>query len=70
MNGKDTFKYQLKQGGKVVYRGITNDLNRREAEHQKRYPGTRLEQVGGRVTRSVAIKWLHKNQIASSAKLV
>ena len=57
MAERDTYKYQLKKGGKIVHRGITNDLNRREAEHQKQFPGTKLEQKGGRVTRESALKW-------------
>jgi predicted GIY-YIG superfamily endonuclease len=31
----DTQTYELKQKGKVVYKGTTNDLERREAEHKK-----------------------------------
>lgn len=57
MAERDTYKYQLKKGGKVVHRGITNDLNRREAEHQVQYPGTTLKQEGRKVTRESALKW-------------
>ena len=57
MAEKDTYKYLLKKGGKIVHRGITNDLNRREAEHQKQFPGTKLQQEGHRVTRESALKW-------------
>lgn len=57
MAERDTYKYQLKKGGKIVHRGITNDLNRREAEHQERFPGTKLTQEGRRVTRESALKW-------------
>ena len=57
MAERDTYKYHLKKGGKVVHRGITNDLNRREAEHQKEFPGTTLRQVERRVTRESALKW-------------
>ena len=32
MEVRDTYKYHLKRGGKIVHRGITNDLNRREAD--------------------------------------
>ena len=28
---RDTYKYHFKVGKKVVYRGVTNDLERREA---------------------------------------
>ncbi len=31
---QDTCTYELKEGRKVVYRGTTNDLERREAEHR------------------------------------
>ncbi len=57
MTERDTYKYQLKMGGKIVHSGITNDLNRREAEHQERFPGTKLKQVGRRVTKESALKW-------------
>ena len=57
MAERDTYKYHLKKGGKIVHRGITNDLNRREAEHQEHFPGTTLHQVERRVTRESALKW-------------
>ena len=31
---RDTVHYELKKGQKVVYRGITNDPDRRVVEHQ------------------------------------
>ena len=31
---RDTYKYELKQGNKVVYVGITDDPGRREQEHR------------------------------------
>lgn len=34
MANRDTYKYELHNGNKVVYVGITNDLERREAEHR------------------------------------
>lgn len=33
---RDTVVYQLKQGGKIVYIGITNDPKRREREHRNK----------------------------------
>ena len=54
---RDTYKYHLKDGGKVVHRGITNNLDRREGEHQHKFPGTSIEQVGRRVNRESALKW-------------
>ena len=57
MAGRDTFKYHLKQGQKVVHRGITNDLERREQEHQQENPETSIRQVGRRTTREAALQW-------------
>lgn len=57
MAERDTHKYHLKQGGKVVHRGITNDLSRREQEHQSVYPGSKIKQVGRRTTKDAALKW-------------
>lgn len=54
---KNTFKYQLKDGAKVVHRGITNDLERRESEHQTQFPNTTIQQVGRRTTRDAALRW-------------
>ena len=57
MAERNTYKYHLKKGGKIIHRGITNDLNRREAEHQVQFPGSKLEPMGPRVTRESALKW-------------
>ena len=32
---RDTVNYALRQGKKIVYRGITNDPDRRRAEHKR-----------------------------------
>ncbi len=60
MAERDSYKYQLKQGHKIVHRGITYDLARREVEHQQDYPGSRIEQMGRRTTREAALKWERK----------
>ena len=54
---RDTYKYQLKVGNKVVYIGITNDLKRREKDHQVNWPAAHIEKVGRLTTRSGALKW-------------
>ena len=54
---RDTYKYHLKDGKRIVHRGITNDLNRREREHQVEYPGMQISQVGRRTTRETALDW-------------
>lgn len=57
MAKRDTYKHHMKQGNRVVYRGITNDLERHQAEHQAQIPGAKIEQIGGRTTRDAALKW-------------
>ena len=54
---RDTYKYHVKEGKKVVHRGVTNDLERREAEHKERFPDSHIEQVGRRTSREAALKW-------------
>ncbi len=34
---RDTYKYHFKIGNEIKHGGITNDLERREAEHQQTY---------------------------------
>ena len=57
MAERDTYKYHLKVGNKIVHRGITNDLERRQVEHQAQFPGAKIEQIGRRTTRDAALKW-------------
>ena len=54
---RDTYKYRLWHRGQVVHHGITNNLERREREHQKRWPGARIEQVDRKTTRDAARQW-------------
>ena len=54
---RNTYKYQMKQGSKIVHRGITNDKERREQEHRQKWPGGRIVQVGRKTTRAAALKW-------------
>lgn len=57
---RDTYKYHLIKDRKVVHRGITDDLERREREHQQEYPESRTKQIGRRTTREKALEWEHK----------
>jgi len=57
MAEKDTYKYQLKEGRKAVYRGVTYDLARRGVEHRKDFPNATIKPVGRRTTRESALKW-------------
>lgn len=54
---RDTYKYHVKVGNKIVYRGTTNDLERRGAQHKARWPNSRIVQLGRRTTRERALGW-------------
>ena len=57
---RDTYKYHFKLGNKIVHTGITNDIDRRELEHQrsnKAWSKGHIKQVGFRTTRDVALEW-------------
>ena len=55
---RDTYKYQFKIGNKIVHGGVTNDLERREQEHQTTY-GLKghIKQVGRCTTAEAAREW-------------
>lgn len=54
---RDTSKYLFIQGGSVRHGGITNDLDRREREHRRRWPDGHIRQVGRRTKRSAGRTW-------------
>lgn len=54
---RDTYKYQFKQGHTIKHRGITDDLERREQEHQRKYGSGHITQIGRQTTREAAEKW-------------
>ncbi len=54
---RDTYKNQGKIGKKIVHGGITNDLERREAEHKQKWPDGHIKQVGRKTTEEAARKW-------------
>ena len=58
----DTYKYELKVNGIVVYRGVTNDLERRKSEHSTRWPDGKITKIGRRTTRAGALKWLREHE--------
>ena len=61
---RDTYKYYLKKGNKIVHGGITNDLERREQEHKQRWPNGHIFQVGRRTTEDAAREWENKKGFA------
>jgi len=56
-NKRDTNTYSLRQGRKIVHRGITNDLERREQEHQSQFPNSKIHKEGSLKTKEGALKW-------------
>lgn len=57
MKKRDTYKYHFKVGNKIKVSGITNDLERREAEHRQQYPSGHIKQQGNRTTKEAARRW-------------
>lgn len=54
---RDTYKYHVKVGKKIIHRGITNDLERRAVEHKSRRPDSHIVKIGNRTTREKALQW-------------
>lgn len=54
---RTTYKYHFKVGNKIVHSGVTDDLERREREHQMKWPKGHIVQVGRRTTEDAANKW-------------
>ena len=57
---RDTYKYHCWRGGKIVHRGIKDDLVRREREHKQKWPGGHIKQVGRQTTHDAALEWERK----------
>ena len=66
---RDTYKYELKVGNNLVYRGITVDPERREKEHQLNWPGSRIETIGRRTTRAGALRWEKRGSAPSGQRV-
>lgn len=56
---RTTYKYHFKLGNTIVHGGITNNLERREQEHQQKHGWGKghITQVGRRTTEEGARKW-------------
>lgn len=56
------FKYVFKKGNKIMHGGITEDLERRENEHQQTrgWKDGHITQVGRRTTEQGAREWEKK----------
>lgn len=56
------YKYHLKVGRKIVHSGITEDLDRREQEHKRKWPSGHIFKVGNLTTEDAARKWEEKQK--------
>ncbi len=54
---RDTYKYYLILNNRIVHGGITDNLQRRLAEHLKNWPGSSIRQIGVKTTHKKALKW-------------
>ena len=58
MAARDTYKYHLKRGNTIIRSGVTNDLGRREKEHQREFgKDVHVTKVGNVSTRDSARDW-------------
>ena len=65
---KCIYKYHFKKGNRIIYTGITDDLERREEEHKRTYGKKgHIFQVGDRVTLSSAVKWEYEQALKGKA---
>lgn len=62
MSHRNWKKYDFKVGSTIRHSGITTDLDRREQEHQQRWPSGRIVQVGRSVTKASALDWEQSKQ--------
>lgn len=69
MSGRNWKKYDFKVGNRIKHSGITSrDLEVREAEHQQRWPGGHIVQVGRATTEEAARAWEGTKQKAITPK--
>jgi len=54
---RDHYRYHQKKGGKILHSGITKDPDRRDQQHQARWPGSHLAVQGPAVTEETAREW-------------
>ena len=64
MAERDTYKYHFKVGNKIVHSGITDNLERREQEHNQKWPTGHIVQVGRCTTEEAAREWEEKQKKA------
>ena len=63
MSKRNTYKYELTKGNKVVYVGITNNPGRREAEHRQNKNFDKMKIVGNVSTLDGASQWEDRKSV-------
>ena len=58
---RDTYKYLVKVGSRIVHGGITSEPLERLPKHLNKWPDAHIVQVGHRTTREAALKWEREN---------
>jgi len=61
---RNIYKYQFKVGNKIVHEGITDDLDRREQEHQQKWAKGHIRKVGNVTTEEAAREWEKKKGVS------
>lgn len=62
MKPRNTYKYDFKVGNKMMHSGITKDLEKRELDHERKWPKGHIVQVGRKTTEEAAEKWEETKQ--------
>ena len=62
MTKRNYYKYDFKVVNKIVHSGITKDIERRESEHEQKWPKGHIVQVGRRTTEEAAREWEETKQ--------
>lgn len=58
---RNTYKYHFKDGNRILHRGITDDLERREQEHRRNFGRGHILQIGRQTNREAALSWEREN---------
>lgn len=62
MAKRDTYRYTLRTGNRITYRGITNNPKRRAGEHERAGRPGKMRIEGPRVTRRSALAWERRSK--------
>lgn len=58
MIDRDTYRYHIKRGNKILHRGITNNIDRRHGEHKVNYGNdVKIVRIGPCVSRESGLRW-------------